>query len=179
VSTAGQNNALIRRAVPQDALRIAEVRVESWQQTYKGLIPESYLNDMRVEDSALLWERVLEAASDAACTFVLEVNGDICGFASGITLADNKHGFDAELTGVYVLPQVQRNGVGRRLVGKVAATLAQAGATNLLVWVLAEHRAGREFFEAIGAELKAEKLFDWDGYELKEVGYGWPSIRVG
>jgi GNAT superfamily N-acetyltransferase len=178
VSTEGHHNALIRRAVPQDALRIAEVRVESWQQTYKGLIPDSYLSAMRVEDSALIWERVLEASSDAACTYVLEVNGDICGFASGITLADSKYGFDAELTGVYVLPQVQRNGVGRRLVSKVAATLAQAGATSLLTWVLAEHRGGREFFEAIGAEQKFEKLFDWDEFELKEVGYGWPSIRV-
>lgn len=172
------NNAVIRRAVPQDALRIAEVRVQSWQDTYKGLIPDSYLSAMRVETSALMWERVLEAASDAACTYVLEVNGEICGFASGITLAESKEGFDAELTGVYVLPQVQRNGVGRRLVNKVAATLAQAGATNLLVWVLAEHRAGRDFFEAIGAELKAEKVFDWDEFELKEVGYGWPSIRI-
>jgi GNAT superfamily N-acetyltransferase len=172
------HNAVIRRAVPQDALRIAEVRVQSWQDTYKGLIPDSYLSGMRVEASALIWERVLEAASDAACTYVLEVNGEICGFASGITLAESKEGFDAELTGVYVLPQVQRNGVGRRLVNKVAATLAQAGATNLLVWVLAEHRAGRDFFEAIGAELKAEKMFDWDEFELKEVGYGWPSIRM-
>lgn len=178
MSAAG-HNALIRRARPQDALRIAEIRVESWQQTYKGLIPDNYLNNMRVEDSAVMWEKVLEAASDAACTFVLEVNGDICGFASGITLAESKEGFDAELTGVYVLPQVQRSGVGRRLVSKVAATLAQAGATNLLVWVLAEHRAGRDFFEAIGGQLKAEKLFDWDEFELKEVGYGWPSIRIG
>lgn len=171
-------NAVIRRATPEDAPAIAGVRIDSWRGAFKGLIPDSYLQAMSLADSTALWTKVLEAASDAACTFVVEVDGVILGFASGITLADSQYGFDAELTGVYVMPSIQRSGVATRLVKKVGATLAQAGATNLLVWVLAENRPARDFCTALGGELNTEKMFTWDAFELKEVSYGWPTVRI-
>ncbi|MFX5747589.1 GNAT family N-acetyltransferase, partial [Acinetobacter baumannii] len=83
-----------------------------------------------------LWEQVLEASSDAACTFVAESGGEIIGFASGMTLAESRFGCDAELTAICVLPDEQRKGLGKRLLANVAATLIGAGATGLMAWVL-------------------------------------------
>ncbi|MGC7986005.1 GNAT family N-acetyltransferase, partial [Salmonella enterica] len=87
---------------------IAGVRIDAWRAAYRGLVPDSYLDHLKPEESVKLWEQVLEASSDAACTFVAESGGEIIGFASGMTLAESRFGCDAELTAICVLPDEQR-----------------------------------------------------------------------
>jgi len=171
-------DVVIRRATVADASVIAAVRIDSWRATYRGIIPDDYLDGMKVEDSTAIWSRILSATSSAANVFVAEVDGEVLGFAAGMTLKEARLGYDSELTAIYLEPSVQRAGIGRRLVAHVAATLASAGANNMLVWVLAENRQARQFYEMLGAELLVEQLFSWDGLDLQEAGYGWRTIRV-
>ncbi len=72
----------IRPATPTDASVIAQVRVDAWRTTYRGLIPDGYLAAMRVEDSTALWTKVLTAAPNTTNTFVAEIDGAVVGFAS-------------------------------------------------------------------------------------------------
>ncbi|WP_211463081.1 GNAT family N-acetyltransferase [Collimonas silvisoli] len=171
-------DVVIRRATVADAGVIAAVRIDSWRTTYRGIIPDDYLDGMKIEDSTAIWSRILSATSSAANVFVAEVDGEVLGFAAGMTLAEAKLGYDSELTAIYLEPSVQRAGIGRRLVAHVAATLASAGANNMLVWVLAENRQARQFYEMLGAELLVEQPFSWDGLDLQEAGYGWRTIRT-
>lgn len=171
-------DVVIRRATVADAGVIAAVRIDSWRTTYRGIIPDDYLDGMKIEDSTAIWSRILSATSNAANVFVAEVDGEVLGFAAGMTLAESKLGFDSELSAIYLEPSVQRAGIGRKLVAHVAAALASAGANNMLVWVLADNRPARQFYEMLGAELLAEQPFNWDGLDLQEAGYGWRTIRV-
>jgi GNAT superfamily N-acetyltransferase len=171
-------DVVIRRATVADAAVIAAVRIDSWRTTYRGIIPDDYLDGMKIEDSTAIWSRILSATSNAANVFVAEVDGEVLGFAAGMTLAEAKLGFDAELSAIYLEPSVQRAGIGRKLVAHVAAALASAGANNMLVWVLADNRPARQFYEMLGAELLVEQPFSWDGLDLQEAGYGWRTIRV-
>ncbi|MGS0740496.1 N-acetyltransferase family protein [Glaciimonas sp. GG7] len=169
----------VRRATVADAAFIAAVRIDSWRATYRGIVPVAYLDGMNVEESAALWTRVLSAESDAACVFVAEINRVIVGFAAGMTLSTPKSGFDSELTALYLHPSVQRAGIGRRLVAHVASTLGNAGANNMLTWVLSQNEIARQFFTKLGAELIVEQTFSWnDELDLQETGYGWRTIRV-
>lgn len=170
----------VRRATVDDAALIAQVRIDSWRAAYRGMMPDAYLDGMKVDDSTRMWTRVLSAASDAACTFVAEIgegnDRELVGFAAGITLAERKLDFDAELTALYVLPSAQRAGIGRRLLTEVAASLGAAGAPNMLVWVLAQNRKARDFYARLGAQLLAEQTFKWDELDLIETAYGWREI---
>ncbi|MDP5008894.1 MAG: GNAT family N-acetyltransferase [Glaciimonas sp.] len=168
----------VRRATVEDAEDIATVRIDSWRVTYRGIIPDAYLDGMTLAESTGIWTRVLAATSDAACVFVAEIDGKIIGFAAGITLKEAKLGYDAELTALYLIPSVQRAGIGRRLVAHVATALAAAGANNMLVWVLSENKIARDFYVKLGAELLLEQPFSWDGLDLQEAGYGWKTIRA-
>lgn len=171
----------LRRATVADAEAIAAVRVESWQTTYRGMIPDTYLDQMRIEDSFLHWKQILEAlpaAGDRVCVYVAESEGHIIGFASGMLLPEPKLGMRAELTAIYLRPSWQRSGIGRRLLQKVARTLQAQGADNLLVWVISGNAIARNFYEDLGATLLHEQAFTWDGVDLKEVGYGWRDLSV-
>ena len=166
----------LRRATPEDAEAIARVRIDGWRRSYKGLVPQASLDAMSVPASLPLWQRVLDAPGDVASVFVAEGEQGIVGFAAGNRLDEAKHGFDAELSAIYLAQDVQRRGLGRRLVGTIAAERATHGATGLIAWTLAGNLPARRFFEALGAELVVEQPFEWDGMPLVEAGYGWRDL---
>lgn len=166
----------IRRARPTDAEAIARVRLEGWRAAYRGLVPQASLDAMNESTSVTMWQRVLAAPTDRATVYVAERDGAVVGFAAGNALVEPKHGFDAELTGVTLARDAQRQGLGRRLVAAVAADRAAHGASGLIGWVLGGHRVARDFCAALGGEVVAEQTFEWDGTQLVEVGYGWRDL---
>jgi GNAT superfamily N-acetyltransferase len=168
----------IRPASVDDAAALAELRVESWGATYRGIIPESYLERMSVEENAAIWQRILSAPPNLTSTFVAEDAMGLVGFASGIMLDPPKLGMDCELSAVYVRPGQQRAGVGRALVAATVAAQRAHGATGMVVWVIAANRGARAFYEALGAELAVEQPFQWDGMDLIEAGYVWRDLAA-
>ena len=170
--------AEIRPATAADALGIAQVRVDAWRTTYRGMMPAAYLAAMRVEDSHALWERVLTAAPNTTSTVVAAVDGRVAGFASALMLPEPKFGLDAELTAIYLDRDRQRTGLGTRLLAAVLAAQRRHGATGLLTWVIAGNRGARAFYERYGAELLVEQPFQWDGMDLVEAGYGWRDLAA-
>jgi len=170
------SSIVLRPAHAGDAQAIARVRVDSWRETYRGMIPQAYLDAMQLETSRAMWEKVLTAGSSAVGVFVAELGAEIVGFSSGNRLAAPKHGFDSELSAIYIRREFQHAGVGRRLVAQIALSQRALGATGLIVWVIAGNKAARAFYERLGAELVIEQAFQWDGMDLMEAGYGWRNL---
>ncbi len=168
----------IRPAFEDDAAAIAQLRIDSWRATYRGMIPDAYLDAMSVVASTELWRRILAAAPNRTSTFVAEDAMGLVGFASGMMLDPPKLGMDAELSAIYVRPGQQRAGVGRALVGAIVAAQRAHGATGMVVWVIAANRGARAFYEALGAELAVEQPFQWDGMDLIEDGYVWRDLAA-
>lgn len=171
----------LRRAGVADAEAIARVRLESWRATYRGMIPDAYLDGMQLEDSVLHWRTILQAlatAGERICVYVAESEGQVIGFASGMLLPEPKLEMQAELTALYLLPAWQRSGIGRRMLQKVVRTLQAQGAHSLLAWVISGNAVARNFFEELGGALLVEQAFSWDGMDLMEAGYGWPDLAV-
>jgi GNAT superfamily N-acetyltransferase len=166
----------IRPATPQDSRGIASVRIDAWRSTYRGLIPDTYLDGMQLEQSTALWDRVLTAGANTTSVFVAQNDGDVVGFAAGNMLQEPRFDLDAELTAAYVRREFQHAGVGRRLVAAVAGAQRAHGAHGLIVWVIAGNKGARAFYEQLGATLLVEQPFEWDGMPLVEAGYGFADI---
>jgi ribosomal protein S18 acetylase RimI-like enzyme len=171
-------DVVLRAATAADAAAIAAVRIDSWRATYRGVMPDAYLEGMRLEDSTALWSKVLSADTGKTSVFVAERDGTVVGFAAGKQLDEEKFGLDAELAALYLQPHAQRAGIGRRLLSMVADAHQVAGAQGLLVWVLAKNVIARRFYEGLQAELLVEQPFTWDGLDLVEAGYGWRDLNA-
>jgi len=169
---------VLRPAAPADAADIARVRIESWRTTYRGLIPDAYLDGMQVDASTAIWERVLGATTSIASVFVVSHDAAVVGFAAGNRLAEPKYDLDAELSAVYLRPDYQRAGLGHRLVGAVVDAQRANGATGLIVWTIAGNKLARAFYEQLGGKLLVEQPFQWDGMDLIEAGYGWNDLAA-
>jgi ribosomal protein S18 acetylase RimI-like enzyme len=166
----------VRHATPDDAEAIARLRVDEWRATYRGMMPDAYLDALSVDDSAVFWRRILGANSPNVTVFVADDAGAIVGFASSNVREPPKLGFTAELSAIYVQADRKRQGIGRRLVSAIAAAERAKGADGLVVFVIAGNRDARAFYENLGAELLLEQPFEWDGIPLIEAAYGWRAL---
>lgn len=77
---------------------------------------------------------------------------------------------------IYLFADVQGNGLGRRLMSLVAEDLIRKGISSMLVWVLADNRSGRAFYESFRPEPVDSKPIEIDGENLIEMAYGWKTL---
>jgi GNAT superfamily N-acetyltransferase len=166
----------IRKAKPGDAHAIAGVHVESWKTTYPGIITQSYIDGLKVEDGVARWQERLSQA-DGPAVFVAEDEAGIFGFAAGGAIMHPVDGFDGELGAIYLLASHQRKGAGAALVRRIAAALRERGFRNMVVWVL-KANPSRGFYERMGGVLVAEQGIEIGGVTLPEVAYGWKDVNT-
>ena len=140
----------VRRATPSDARGIAEVHVAAWQAVYRGLLPDTLLDNLSVDDSEQRWAGRLTGAWGQF--LVSERDGDVVGFAAcGATQdADANRQETGEVYVVYVRPREWRRGHGRSLLGESLSLLREQGFREVMLWVLEDNRQAIAFYEAEG-----------------------------
>lgn len=167
---------MIRKAVVQDAAGIARVHVESWHETYTGLVPDEVLAGMtNYERRFAMWQRV--TADDNQHTFVAVVDDEVIGFVNGGKARDEFEGYDGELYAVYMLKSQHGKGLGRKLVQAFAKAMLESGYKAFYLWVFPNNPT-RYFYEHLGGKFLQEKDFEMAGAILQEYAYGWSDIST-
>ena len=166
----------IRPACLSDASAIADIQVETWRDTYAGLIPDRTLLGLSRTSHIENWRRILRDARADSITRVAEApDSCIVGFANAGRARPTNLPYDGEVYTLYVLPDRQGAGYGRGLLGALFSALSAAGCRSALVWVLAGNPA-RFFYEAMGGTLIATREEPFHGVVLSECAYGWPDL---
>ena len=163
----------IRVAEARDAGAIAHVHVESWRTTYEGVVPQEYLDSLSEAARAMVWQDWL---TRDISMFVAEVDGAVVGFAGGGPNREPLAGYDAELYTIYLLREVQGQGIGRDLLHTVAKALVGKGHRGMLAWVL-ERNPAVGFYEKTGARCLMKKQIEIGGASLTEIAMGWGDLR--
>ena len=164
---------VIRKAGPSDAKQIAVVIVEAWRAAYRGLVPDSTLDDLSVEDFAERWrERI---ANLWGHIFVAEREGQVVGVvACGSTQdEDVDHDKVGEIHVIYVHPDEWRQGHGSALAGEALRCLREEGFDEVVLWVLRGNERAAKFYEAEGfaADGGSKVKRRADGSEMPVVRY--------
>ncbi len=171
---------LIRHADVGDATGIGSVHAESWRTTYRGIVPDAFLEAIDVDKWSERQRRYMTEAPDDAVSLVAEVDGQIVGWAVGGPNREPELDHVGELYAIYLLAEHQRRGLGLKLTVATARWLMDAGMESMAVWVLADNHKARRFYEALGAEYCQEREVDIGGADLAEVAYGWSDLsRLG
>ena len=161
-----------------DAGAIAAVHVETWRDTYAGIIPDRILLDLSEPTQERSWQAILRSRRRGELTLVAEqADGGVVGFANAGRARPTGLSFESEIYTLYVLPNHQGMGYGRELIGALFSRLLHAGYKDALVWVLAENPA-RFFYQAMGGTLAATRNEPFHGVTLAEQAYGWTDLDV-
>ncbi len=160
----------VRRAEPQDARAISMAHRESWGQAYAGIIPHRSLIQMLERRGESWWRK---ATSGPATLLVLDVAGQIAGYATiGLNRA-RALPYDGEIYEIYLRPEYQGIGLGRKLFGESRRLLKSLGCEGLVVWCLEDSEHAMRFFSRHGGEDLAEGVEDFGGTDLRKIGFVW------
>jgi ribosomal protein S18 acetylase RimI-like enzyme len=163
----------IRSARPEDARGIAKLDVETWRATYAGVLSASYLVGLSTRRRELGWYNViLRHPRDVR---VAVGDGDtILGFGScGPNRSDRRYA--GEVFTLYVAPDWQNQGIGRRLLIALFRRLVAAGRFSAIVWVLRDNPS-RFFYERLGGRQVTHKTLGVAGSAVEAVAYGWGDL---
>jgi L-amino acid N-acyltransferase YncA len=167
---------MIRLARPEDAGAIAKIHIETWRDSYAGLLPETVLIGLDERRETIRQRRVLNTRPGDSITLVVETErGAVVGYAEGGTARPTTLSFQAEVYTLYVRPDHQGNGLGRALLFGMFERLRRAGHDSALIWVLAANPA-RFFYSAMGGQRIAVRTEQLWSSNLEEEAYGWPDL---
>ncbi|HEV8391866.1 MAG TPA: GNAT family N-acetyltransferase [Dongiaceae bacterium] len=173
-------------ATERDAAGIAKVYVDAWRSAYAAILPHRVLLRMSYEDQARQWAGTIRDRPGAQAVIVASEAADgVVGFASfgparlGHRPAAGRFAGEHERVGevhtLYVLPDFQERGIGRRLLAAAFAALVERRHGCGFVWALRDNPA-RYFYEHVGGKVIAERQERMWGYVTDQVCYGWPDL---
>lgn len=166
----------IRQATSNDAKGIATVHVDSWRTTYKGIIPDAFLNNLSYEQRTELWKSNTNDERNYVVVAEKE-DGQIIGFATAGTREENTEENSTDLTSIYLLEEYQGKGIGRQLFTELFRHFTQRGYKKVFVEVLEENKT-RYFYEKYGATLVKNVEIKIGGEVLNELIYEWNDVEA-
>lgn len=168
---------IVRKAHSADADAIARIYVESWRDTYAGLVPDHVLLGMSQRRQAADWRAAIVHRRRAQRVVVAEGPTGLLGFGSCGPARGTELPYRGEIYTLYVDPDHRGEGVGRALLGALFGALLRDGIGSALVWVLAENPA-RFFYEALGGRFIAVRDERLWGTVLSQRAYGWDDLAA-
>ena len=162
----------IRRARPADASPVADAHDEAWRTAYQGIIPGAELDKLINRRGPAWWEGAIRKGSRIT---LLQFGDKVSGYANyGRNRARSLY-YDGEIYELYLRPEFQGLGFGRRLFTTARRDLAQSGLKSLIVWALSENDTAVEFYRALSGKTVARSSEKFGTRVLDKVAFGWNS----
>lgn len=164
----------LRQARPSDAVPLARLYVESWQDTYAAILPHSLLANMSVDVHAA---RIGRAIGKGAVLVAEDRRHGVIGLTGFGAARDNGLGFDGEVYTLYVAPAFLGQGAGRTLLHGAFASLKRRAFHSCVIWSHARNHACF-FYQAMGGLRAGERQVMLGGQEVGEVAFGWKKLAL-
>lgn len=166
-----------RAAVKNDYKAIAALHAKSWQQNYRGVFSDHFLDNEVLNDRLVVWKNRLENPKDNQFIQVVEIENSCAAFICGNidddleygTLIDNLH-VDSKFIGQQI---------GKKLMIDAARFLEEKDKASMYLWVLADNTKAIKFYERIGGRsMETVNDFDIGDREITKIRYHWANLKL-
>ncbi len=165
----------IRPATISDALGIATVQYRGWQETYKGIISDSYLNQMSLEKGEERWKKNLQ--SPLGFIDVMMNNKDeVIAFAAVGKNRTAEINCEGEMYSLYLLKKYQALGLGKQFFLYEVNRLRELGFQSFSVLVLAQNPTVK-FYKKFNPDLAISVKTKIAEIEYDEICFGWGDVN--
>jgi ribosomal protein S18 acetylase RimI-like enzyme len=162
----------IRRAKPSDAVAVAAAHDESWRTAYQGIIPGTELDKLINRRGPEWWDSAIRKGSRIS---LLQFGDQVAGYSNYGRNRARSLSYDGEVYELYLRPEFQGLGFGRRLFNAARKDLLQSGLKTLVVWALSDNEPAAEFYRALGGRAVARSSERFGSKVLDKVAYAWQA----
>ena len=161
---------MIRKAVVSDSYDIAKLQVAGWQNAYKGLINDDFLDNMSVDIACDNWRKHILSQNDTNYIYVYEKENKILGLIRFGKPDDALSNYNAEIHVLYVEPSLKRNGIGTKLFNFAKEYFVSKNTTKMIIWCLKGNTPSIKFYQKMGGNITSTRKIIFNNLELEEVG---------
>src|SRR5213078_4951812 len=162
----------VRRAKPSDATAVAATHDEAWRGAYQGIIPGPELDKLINRRGPQWWDSAVRKGSRIT---VLAFGECVAGYANYGRNRARSLFYDGEIYELYLCPEFQGLGFGRRLFTAARRDLAQSGLKSLVIWALTDNDPAVGFYKALGGRAVARASERFGAKSLDKVAFGWQN----
>jgi ribosomal protein S18 acetylase RimI-like enzyme len=168
----------VRASAAADSAALAALHRDAWRHAYRGIIPGIALERMVSRRGPGWWRRLHDGGG---CVLVVDLGSAPAGYAMlgparrGATGTGTGTAIGAgEIYELYLRPECQGIGLGRRLFQASRQRLRERGRPRLVVWALAENTMACRFYRAMHGTEFARSTETVGGVRLRKIGFVWP-----
>ena len=153
----------IRKATTQDAAALGRVHVECWREAYRHLLSERFLGALDPATRGDRWAEVLAKPRPDESVFVLEVDGELRGFAWSGASHDEDAPRPLTLYALYVYATEYGSGAGQALFDAVIGDAPSS------LWVAEDNPRAQAFYMRNGFALDGTTKTEPQWEDLREA----------
>jgi ribosomal protein S18 acetylase RimI-like enzyme len=149
---------------------VAATHDDAWRSAYQGIIPGTELEKLISRRGPDWWESAIRKGSRIG---VLVFGETLAGYANYGRNRARSLFYDGEIYELYLRPEFQGLGFGRRLFSSARKDLLQSGLKSLVVWALSDNDPAVEFYRALGGRAVARSSERFGTRTLDKVAFAW------
>ena len=139
---------LLRDATHEDASAVTALHVASWRASYRGVLPDAYLDGEAEAERGAHWKKTLASLKADDLVLLAETSEGLRGFISVYRNAEP--GYDAYLDNLHVRPGHRGGGLGRQLLAAALERMIEGGAKTLCLWAFDQNQGAIRFYQRLG-----------------------------
>lgn len=134
-----------------DAKSIAQLHAISWQQNYRGVFSDEYLDSGVISERIAHWNQLLAQPKNNQIILLAKKAGQLCGFVCIFT--DYHAEWGNYLDNLHVTQSMQGQGLGRQLMQKAMEALKEQNLKQqFYLWVFESNVDAQKFYDKIGGQ---------------------------
>jgi ribosomal protein S18 acetylase RimI-like enzyme len=173
---AAHGTLTIRPLTLADVAAAASLHIETWRDTYRGLMPDSKLDALNLQEYEARWKRILGQKDSSINPLNLGAfqGNTLLGFAAAGRPRES-WGYDSELWVINIPKRFQKMGVGKALLKACLQHVLTFDAKNMYLYCLVGNTNAENFYRNMGA-MPAQRISQDDGYQ--EQAWVWDDLTT-
>lgn len=152
-------NYVIRKKERKDCADVAHVVTVAWNETYKGIVPDEFLNGLYFNEEQRAINSYDNFNENDNHQFVLEVDGKVVGFVNVGSTDEKDYSNCGELHAIYIINGYKGYGHGKELYNAGVNELKSMGYNKMIIGCLVGNPSNT-FYEHIGGKFIKQRIFE-------------------
>jgi GNAT superfamily N-acetyltransferase len=166
-----------RLAGPEDAAALAEFHNRVWHATYASIAPPEAVAALGIGRRRVQWAARMADPDPPSAVLIAESGDRLAGICAVSPAMPGRFAGALEADHLYVDPDLQGQGLGRRLLQWAQSHAASCGLEGVVLCAVRQNAAAIAFYTACGGEVAGMQTDKGPLWKSENVVFHWPRSQ--